>query len=141
MSIATRIKTGCGRIPHLLSAIASLAMLGTGALAADTAKLADIDARYQAERAACDSAAILDRAACLRDAAAARDEARRGVLNGTQADYEKNALARCAALPIEERDLCIRRTRNEGETSGSVGEGGIYREYRELDLPSVAPPK
>lgn len=129
-----------------MAAIPSLSMMACGlslcvaAIAADTEKLAEIDARYQAERAACERAsASTDRAACLRDAAAARDEARRGVLGGASSDYEKNALARCDNLPPAERDMCIRRTRNEGETRGSVGEGGIYREYRELDLPPAAP--
>jgi hypothetical protein len=74
----------------------------------------------------------VDRAACLREAAAARAEARRGVLEGAQEAYEKNALARCEALPAGERDSCIRRVRGEGITRGSVSEGGIYREYREV---------
>jgi len=116
------------------------ALLCTPALAADASRLADIDARYQAERAACEGGPPgLDRAACLRDAAAARDEARRGVLNGASQDYERNALARCGALPPEERDSCIRRVRGEGLTDGSVGGGGIYREYREYTLPSATP--
>lgn len=128
---------------HSLSIMAcglSLCVAAIAAIAADTEKLNDIDARYHAERTACERAsASTDRAACLRDAAAARDEARRGVLGGASSDYEKNALARCDNLPPAERDMCIRRTRNEGETRGSVGEGGIYREYRELDLPPAAP--
>lgn len=116
------------------------ALLCTPALAADAARMADIDARYRAERAACESGPPgQDRTACLRDAAAARDEARRGVLNGIGQDYEQNAVARCAALPPEERDSCVRRVRGEGTTDGSVGGGGIYREYREYTLPGATP--
>lgn len=126
-------------LARALAAAGSLALCAT-ATAADAGKLAEIDARYQAERAACERApAGTDRVACLRDAAAARDEARRGILNGTPQDYEKNALARCDALPPAERDLCIRRTHDEGITRGSVGEGGIYREYKEFELPSAKP--
>ena len=97
----------------------------------------DIDARYQRERAACDSSQ--DRAACLREAAAARDAARRGQLDEAQPDYDRNALARCEALPQAEREACRRRARGEGEMRGSVTGGGIYREYRELTLPGNPP--
>lgn len=109
----------------------------SAAFAADDARLKDIESRYQAERAACETAQ--DKAACLRDASAARAEARRGVLEGASPALEPNALARCAALPPEERDACARRVRGEGEVRGSVSEGGIYREYRELTLPSAPP--
>lgn len=130
---------GCSRA---VASCGLLLVLCTGAVAADTGKLAEIDARYQAERSACEHAPdSTDRAACLREAAAARDEARRGVLGNTTSDYDRNAMARCDALPSAERDNCLRRTRGEGETRGSVGEGGIYREYRELELPSAAPAK
>lgn len=113
-------------------------LLSASATAEDNARLQDIDARYQSERAACErTPPNQDRAACLREAAAARDAARRGQLDGAQNNYEQNALARCDALPAEERDLCRRRARGEGETKGSVSEGGIYREYRELTLPST----
>ena len=108
------------------------------ALAADAQQ--EIEARYRSERAACESGkSPQDRATCLREAAAAREAARQGQLDSAPGSYEKNALARCEALPEAERDLCRRRTRNEGETRGSVSEGGIYREYREVTLPPVTP--
>lgn len=139
MSNASHNNTLISALVHSFIAAGSVALCAT-ATAADAGKLAEIDARYQAERAACERApASADRAACLRDAAAARDEARRGTLNGAQQDYEKNALARCDALPPAERELCIRRTHDQGETRGSVGEGGIYREYKEFELPSAKP--
>lgn len=132
-------------IPAIVRSLAMTAcglLMCAGAIAADNGRLAEIDARYQAERSACERApASTDRAACLREAAAARDEAKRGLLNGAKADYDRNALARCDALPPAERDNCIRRTRGEGETRGSVGEGGIYKEYRELEIPSATPAK
>lgn len=129
----------CDGIVRAFICFAMGIMLCASAMA-DAGKLAEIDARYQSERAACESAPpSVDRIACLREAAAARDEARRGLLNGAQSNYDQNALARCAALPPEERDNCIRRTRGEGETKGNVTEGGIYREYKEYTLPSPSP--
>lgn len=121
-------------IPTVLAAV----LLCASAYAADDAPQKEIEARYRSERAACENAQ--DKAACLREAAAARAEARRGTLAGTQETYEQNALARCAALPEAERDSCARRVRGEGETHGSVSEGGILREYRELTLPSRRAP-
>lgn len=123
-------------VPAIFAAWISL--LCASAIATDDAKLKEIEARYQSERAACENAQLTqDRAACLRDAAAARDAARRGQLETTQGGYDRNALARCEALPVEERDACARRVRGEGVTQGSVGEGGIIREYREYTLPSA----
>ncbi|HJV86405.1 MAG TPA: hypothetical protein VJ698_13100 [Noviherbaspirillum sp.] len=126
-------------LTSLFIAILAAGLSPAGALAQDK-KPSDIEARYQAERAACEKAPpSQDREACLREAAAARAEARHGQLNGDQPNYDKNALARCDALPAEEQDVCRRRARNEGETRGSVSEGGIYREYREITLPPATP--
>lgn len=116
---------------------AALALLFAPAAGAGSGGQNDIDARYQRERTACDNSQ--DRAACLREAAAARDAARRGQLDDVQSDYERNALARCEALPQAEREACRRRARGEGEMRGSVTGGGIYREYRELTLPGNPP--
>jgi hypothetical protein len=67
-----------------------------------------------------------------REAGAARDEARRGVLaRGEDATvFEKNKLARCDKHTGEDRDLCIRRMNGEGTVTGSVEGGGLYRELR-----------
>jgi hypothetical protein len=101
---------------------------------------ADVERRYQSERAACDSGQPSeDRATCLREAAAARDATKGGQLDESQDVYERNALARCDALPQADRDICRRRTRGEGVTTGSVSGGGILREYREIILPSEIP--
>lgn len=136
-----------GKLPragfHLpgLAIFAASVFLGVPAVAADAAKQPDIEARYQSERAACESGKTgQDRATCLREAAAAREAAKQGQLNDDPGSYEKNAVARCELLPQADRDLCRRRTRNEGVTQGSVPGGGIYREYREVTLPEVQPP-
>ncbi len=86
---------------------------------------------YERERAAClDGSSQQDRATCLKEAGAARDEARRGHLSTSakSGDTQINATARCNALPAKDRDDCIARIHGAGTTSGSVKEGGIYRE-------------
>jgi hypothetical protein len=108
------------------------------AMAADARTPPDIAARYQRERAACESGkSTEDRASCLREAAAARDAAAHGDLE-EPADYKKNALARCDAVPASDRDACRHRALGEGEMSGSVSGGGIIRKYREIILPPAA---
>jgi len=93
---------------------------------ADT--LADAQARYQRERAACLSGQTHhDRATCLKEAGAALDEARRGRLQD-YGHYLQNALARCQRLPAEERKDCEARMQGRGEVYGSVEGGGLYRE-------------
>lgn len=108
-----------------LSIFAAVLSLGsTTVLAADTATSA-----YQKERAAClNGQTHQDRATCLKEAGAARGEARRGHLTDNASSYEQNALMRCNALPAADREDCARRVRGEGTVSGSVGTGGIYRE-------------
>jgi hypothetical protein len=101
----------------------------TAAAAADARKASDAQKRYQDERAACMSSTSADQAACLREAAAARQEAKRGQLE-SQAEYEKNRFMRCNYLPAGDREDCERRMRGEGTVSGSVEGGGIYRELR-----------
>lgn len=90
--------------------------------------------RYQADRALCISGlSHQEREDCLREAAAARQAARRGQLEVDEADYRRNALRRCDPLPEQARQDCIARIRGEGTMiEGSVEEGGILRERREL---------
>ena len=67
----------------------------------------------------------------VREAQAARQEARRGRLQDeSPAQLERNRYIRCEGLPAEDRDFCIRRMNGEGTISGSVESGGIYRELR-----------
>lgn len=66
----------------------------------------------------------------LREAGAARAEAKRGILgkDDDPAEFERNRLARCDLHQGEDRELCLRRMRGEGTVSGSVEGGGILRE-------------
>jgi hypothetical protein len=110
----------------------SAALTATIAAAVDPVGPFGAEARYQQERAACESGqSQQDRATCLREAGAALQEARQGRLADGPARYQQNELARCGYLPAEERSACHARMQGQGTTSGSVAAGGIYREYRE----------
>lgn len=103
------------------------------------------DNEYKQERAACMSGqSSEDQATCLKEAAAARGEARRGRLdNGQESLYEQNAQARCKVLPAADREDCVRRVHGEGTVSGSVESGGIFRETRTtiVEPQPVTPPR
>lgn len=89
-------------------------------------------ATYQAERKACMEGRTTnqDRATCLREAAAAYAEAKRGRLSNNVSEAQKleNALLRCREQPPSERPDCERMARGEGKVSGSVAEGAIVKE-------------
>jgi hypothetical protein len=87
---------------------------------------------YPDERAACTKLSDADeRKTCLREAGAARVEAKRNGLSDS-AEYQKNLTARCNYLPAGDREDCERRMRGEGTVTGSVEGGGIYRELRTI---------
>lgn len=114
-----------------------LAMFAGTAAAAGGNAAADAQKVYQRDRAACLSGTTgQDRAACLREASAALQEAKGGRLGNSDAEFERNRLLRCDQQPAEDRAACIRRMNGEGFTSGSVKGGGIYRE---LTVPVAAP--
>lgn len=121
------------RDPLLLRRFAA-SVIGAGLLAASSFAVAassEAEAQYQREVQVCNSGkSNQDKATCLREAGAARDEARRNRLSDGQASqYEKNSLARCDALPAKDRDECVARM-TKGTTSGSVQGGGVIREHR-----------
>lgn|GEM_PF-1963614 len=76
-----------------------------------------------------------------REAAAAAIEGKRGNLDDRGADYQSNALQRCARLPAEQRTDCESRVRGEGAASGSVQGGGIIRRSETTTIsPAPQPP-
>ncbi|MEJ6023476.1 hypothetical protein [Ramlibacter sp. PS4R-6] len=107
----------------ILCAGAAALLSTSGAFAA---KPSPAQLRYQQERADCLSgASSQDRATCLREAAAALQEARRG--NLSTGDLAQNGVARCNALPADDRQDCVLRMQ-PGAASGSVSGGGVLRE-------------
>lgn len=107
------------------AALMTLGMLG-GIAGASLAT--DQNATIQKERADClNGSSQQDRATCMREAGAAKQESQRGNLRDS-GDYQANASKRCAALPAAEKADCERRANGEGSVSGSVGGGGVVRE-------------
>ena len=101
---------------------------------------AEIQARYEQERARClDGTSNQDRATCLKEAGAARDAARRGLLEQGSATYRRNQMERCNALPTEEAKDCRARMRGQGTVEGSAQSGGIYRELVTREVKPVEP--
>jgi len=87
-------------------------------------------ARAQQERATCDGVQQ-DRAACLREAGAARQEAgRNGLTSVGPGRADANAMARCREQPAADRADCEARLQGGARTSteGSVMGGGVIRE-------------
>lgn len=122
------IRRKAARLSALALLVTSAAFFATSAMAAGNSS--DANARYQAERTVCNEGqSNQDRATCLKEAGAALGESKKGQLgNGQDAAYNQNALARCNALPVDERAACQRRMEGEGTTSGSVRDGGVVRE-------------
>ena len=133
-SAIVRDPSGRGRkiiLAFGLSACTVGALLVAGMAVAAGGKLAEAQARYRQDRAACNSGqSQQDRATCLREAGAALEAAKRGRIGDEQSSYEKNQLIRCERLPAQDREDCLRRMRGEGTVSGSVESGGVYRELR-----------
>lgn len=106
---------------------AAALMLAAGA--ASAAKVSEAQVRYQQERAVCMSGTSnQDRATCLKEAAAALQEAKReGLATSGDSRQKQNSLNRCNALPAQDREDCVVRI-EQGKTSGSAQQGGILRE-------------
>jgi hypothetical protein len=128
-----------GSVAVRILARATLAVLmGSGACAASAAtgaSASQIQAQYERERAVCLSGrSNQDQATCLKEAGAARDVARRGLLESEgNPDYRRNQLERCKALSGEEAKDCRLRMKGAGVVSGSASAGGIYRELRTVE--------
>jgi hypothetical protein len=125
-----------------LASAASMAAAGTATTPATPT--AEIQARYEQERAKClDGSSNQDRATCLKEAGAARDAAKHGQLDDGDARYRRNARDRCNALTGDEARDCVARMSGKGTTSGSAQGGGIYREtvtreVKPVDAPAAA---
>ena len=112
-----------------IAVLAASLCLATAAMAAGNPADAQAQRRYQQERAHCTSGhSQQDRATCLKEAAAAYQEARRGALADAPAtDRANNATKRCDVQPPADREACIQRIMGAGNTEGSSEAGGVIR--------------
>lgn len=118
------------RIPFTALALAlAFAPAFAPTFAAGKDQPSQAQADYQRERARClRGESQQPRDTCLKEAAAAYAEARRGGLGGANpAELARNATQRCAAQPPADRDACVQRILGAGNTEGSVGGGGLIR--------------
>ena len=120
---------------------AALLVLGSAAQAAPKTKNVDsLRMQYERERAACMTGQTNQpRDVCLREAGAAYAQARQGKLispDDRSDQWAANALKRCQAQPLEDREMCERRVR-EGLVTGSVQGGGQMTTLtvRSTDIP------
>ncbi|HSI56546.1 MAG TPA: hypothetical protein VLA16_03245 [Ideonella sp.] len=107
-------------------------VVAKGEMPTAASRVSMAEARYQRERALCESGrSNQDRTTCLKEAGAALDEARRNALqNGDDAATRRaNATERCKPLPDTERRECEARM-VAGETAGTAQAGGIIRELK-----------
>jgi len=111
------------------AALLAVALLAAATAMAQTAPPGSA-ARAQQERATCDGVQQ-DKAACLREAGAARQEAGAGGLTASSpGGYDANAMARCQLQPAADQAACEARVRGGAgaSTEGSVMGGGVIRE-------------
>ena len=84
-----------------------------------------------------------DKAACEREAGAARQEAARGGLtSGSASTLDANAMERCQQVPAADKADCEARVRGAAgsSSSGSVMGGGVIRESV-TPVPAPSPAK
>ena len=114
---------------HAFAAFTTLACT-SAALAAQPNALAEAQARYQQDMAACASGqSYQDPASCRREAGAALAQARRGDLGNKPDDYASNALQRCAAHKnSEDRAACQARIQGQGDITPAARAGGLLRQ-------------
>jgi len=117
------------------STVAALLALGTvlcyGTAGAQGANSSAITSpATDPEKVCAAGATSVDRATCLKEAGAAKGEAKRGQLTSPGAAYETNALQRCEILPEPDKQQCQLRTKGAGSTEGSIDGGGIIREVK-----------
>ena len=125
MKLPVSIFTASFRVAFVAGGI--LLAVGT-AIAADGDRQGGAGITIAQERQNCvDGKTNQDRATCLREAGAAKQESQRGNLRDS-GDYGSNASRRCDTLPADQKADCERRSMGEGSVSGSVGSGGVVRE-------------
>ncbi len=123
------------RTPHSRKSLASYGAIALLAMTAATAQVAtgttgiDASGIYQQEVKACMTGKTQqDQETCLKEARNAQADKKRGTLDNADAQFQKNAAARCDTLSGEEKAACQARVVGYGNVSGSVAGGGVLRE-------------
>lgn len=107
----------------------------------DRAELAELATRNQQERANCMSVQETEaRADCVRDTNVAYAHAKRNRPSDIDPPFAKNVTLRCDAHRGDENRDCLARMGGQGTTSGSVADGGIYRELVVIETMAVPTP-
>ncbi len=121
----------------LLLLAASVAPWGANAQTASSGDTGiDSSGDYRQERAWCMANTVdVARFDCLKNSAAAQVERRRNTLDTNGSNYRANAIMRCDVFEGEDRAICQSRVLGLGKISGSVLNGGIFRE-----IETVVPP-
>lgn len=131
---ALRAKKTYGFLTAALLCASLMALHGHAS--AQTGADGSAEARYKAEVAACNSGSSnQDRLTCLKEAGAARGEAKKDQLSDGRGALGRNAVDRCNALPPDDQPACLERIQGQGTSEGSVGGGGILRELVVPDNP------
>jgi len=109
--------------------LSAVMMVAAPAFAASGGEGRSASATYDKERADCMNGRTgQDQKTCLKEAAAARDEARRGHLSTASKDeLANNALLRCQRVAEEDRPDCRAMVMGQGTRDGSVQSGGILK--------------
>ena len=116
--LTAQVENNMNKLAQTMAGCAGACLLLFGGTAM-AARLSQAQQSYHDERAAClTGASNQDRATCLREAGAALQEARRGGLAGDEREYGSNRTARCAALPLPDREDCTMRMNGQGSSSG-----------------------
>jgi hypothetical protein len=114
-------------------AVALALALAPAAWSAGNKGMSQAQQQYKQDRAYCTSGqAAEDRATCLKEAAAAYREARRGTLQ-PGGNFAQNSTERCNAQPAADREACMQRMMGAGSTQGSAKSGGVMRESETKD--------
>ena len=126
-----------------LVAAALLASAGMAQAASAPKRVDEARLQYERERADCMMGRTNEpRTICLREAAAAYAQARQGKLITHPESPDQllaNALKRCEAQKGDDRDMCERRVRGEGQVDGGVSSGGQVNTLtvRTVDIPKA----
>ncbi len=118
---------------HLTLRTSLLAIgLSFAALFAPAVQAADsAAAQYQQDVARCHNTPGIDKQACLKEAGAALEAARRDALTSPSQQAEiRNQTERCNRLPAGQREDCLKLMSDQPGTriEGSVQGGGVLRE-------------